>query len=131
MARTNRDIEAYLTSLGQKYNEIGDQTYRIEVGDNTPPIALRISGSVVLLRALVGEVPNGSVQMQCELYRKLLELNTQELVHSAYGLDGKSIQLAAALEMANLDMNELEAVLGDMGLALARHVRSLRELCKG
>jgi hypothetical protein len=131
MARTHRDIEAYLTGLGQKYDEIGDLTYRIEVGENMPPIALRISGDVVLLRALIGEVPDGSAQMLCGLFRKLLELNTQELVHSAYGLDGKAIQLAAALPMTNLDMNELEAVLGDMGLALARHVRSLRELCKG
>ncbi len=131
MARTNRDIEAFLSSLAKPYERLDDQTYRIEVGPNMPPVALRICDGLVLFRALIGEVPEGNLQVQCDLFRRLLELNTEQLIHSAYGLDGSSIQLAAALELSNLDLNEVEAVLEDMGLALARHVRSLRELCKG
>ncbi len=36
--------------------------------------------------------------------------------------------LTGALELENLDLNELEAVLSDIDLALARHVPTLHEL---
>ena len=38
-----------------------------------------------------------------------------------------TVVLAAALELENLDLNELEAVLNDIEMALARHVPSLVE----
>lgn len=59
----------------------------------------------------------------------LLELNTEQLIHLAYGLDGSSIQLAAAFELST-DLNEIE-VLEEHGIPGWRRVRSLRELCKG
>jgi hypothetical protein len=34
--------------------------------------------------------------------------------------------LSAALELESLDMNELEAVLADMGMALSEHVPTLK-----
>jgi len=48
-------------------------------------------------------------------------------MHVAYGLEGDTIVLSAALELENLDLNELEALLSDVDLALARHVPTLRE----
>ena len=58
----------------------------------------------------------------------LLELNAGKLLHTAYGLDGDNIVLSSALELENLDTNELEAVLADVDMALAEHVPSLHEL---
>ena len=60
------------------------------------------------------------------LFRKLLELNANDLVHAAYGLEKDRVILAAALDIDNLGLTELEAVLADMEMALANHVPVLR-----
>jgi len=49
-------------------------------------------------------------------------------VHAAYGVEGSTIVLSAALELKNLDLNELEAVLADLDMALANQVPKLREI---
>ena len=63
--------------------------------------------------------------------RRLLELNASGLLHAAFGIDSGQILLSAALELQNLDTNELEAVLADLDLALAEHVPGLVSLSKG
>ena len=71
-----------------------------------------------------------SLEASHSLYKKLLELNATSLVHAAYGLEGDQVVLAAALELTSLDLNELEAVLADVDLALAEHVPTLHEIVK-
>ena len=56
-----------------------------------------------------------------ELYRTLLSLNTTEMMHGAYGLEGEAVVIVHALEMENLDLNEFQAVIDDMSMAVAKH----------
>ena len=49
-------------------------------------------------------------------------------MHAAYGIEGNTIVLSAALELRNLDLNELEAVLADLDMALANQVPDLRRI---
>jgi hypothetical protein len=49
-------------------------------------------------------------------------------MHASYGIEAGTVVLSAALELENLDMNELEAILSDIDLALARHVPVLHDL---
>ena len=65
-----------------------------------------------------------------ELYRTLLSLNTTDMVHGAFGLEGDTVVVIHALELENLDLNELEAALSDVDLALARHVPILRDISR-
>jgi hypothetical protein len=130
MARTERDIEAYLLALGKPHEKVEDGTWLIRLAADSVPVAMRIAGSVVVLRVLIGPPPSDPAA-QAALFRKLLELNASELMYSAYGLEQGRIVLGAALELDNLDLNELEAVLADIDLALARHVPRLRELTAG
>ncbi|HTV21524.1 MAG TPA: hypothetical protein VMG12_22705, partial [Polyangiaceae bacterium] len=58
------------------------------------------------------------------------ELNASGLLHAAFGIESGQIVLTAALELQNLDMNELEAVLADLDVALAEHVPNLVSLSK-
>ena len=67
-------------------------------------------------------------QAGAEEHRRLLELNATDLMHVAYAIEGSTIVLSAALELENLDQNELEATLSDVDLALARHIGLLREI---
>ena len=60
-----------------------------------------------------------------EPYRKAVN---RPLLHAAFGLENDQIVLAAALELESLDLNELEAVLADIDVALSEHVPVLRGL---
>jgi hypothetical protein len=128
MARTARDIDAYLNQLGRHYDVVGEGTFAINSGTDTPPIALRIASPMVEVRVLIGRAPETNPTAELGLYRKMLQLNATELLFCAYGLVDGELVLGAALELENLDLNELEAVLADIDLALARHVPLLREL---
>jgi len=64
------------------------------------------------------------------LLRKLLEYNAEGLVHTAYGLEKEHIVLSSALELENLDMNELQATLDEVDLALAQQVPLLARLVR-
>ncbi len=128
MARTARDVEAFLEKLGRHYEALQDHTYALQTAPGLPPIALRISGPIVVVRVLIGEAPSGKLQVEAPLFRRMLQLNASELLYCAYGIEDNKLVLSSAMELENLDLNELEAVLGDMDLALARHVPQLREL---
>lgn len=129
MARTHRDVEAYLQALGKNWEKLEDGTYVVGAQDQAP-IALRIVERLLVVRVLIGDPPKGDPAQTAQVYGRLLGLNVSELVYAAYGLDGDQIVLSAALELENLDLNELESVLNDIDLALARHVGELRQMCQ-
>jgi Tir chaperone protein (CesT) family len=123
MPRTAEDVESYLLQLDRHYENDGG-TYLLQGTGTT--IAMRVSPPIVALRVVIGEVPAEEPQ-KTRFFRKLLEYNATDLMHISYGVDGETVVLSGALELENLDLNELEAVLSDIDLALARHVPSLHE----
>lgn len=126
MLQTNEDLEAVLIRLGRSFERAEDGTYVVKMGPGQPLLAVRLAPPVLVLRADIGRAPaDGS-----GLFRRLLELNATALLHAAYGLEGDRIVLSAALALENVDLNEIEAVLADMDLALAQHVPTLHELVK-
>lgn len=135
--RTAKDVEAYLLRLNRKFEEAegtgakggggdeGPRTFLVHVSDGMPPIALRVDPPLAVFRVHIGDIakePDG------KLLRRLLELNAKGLLHASYGLDGERIVLGAALELENLDLNEFEATMDEMELALAQQVPVLAEL---
>ncbi len=131
MSRTREDVERMLEKLGRPSELLSDGTLLVRLGVSQPEAVVRVEPPVVVLEVNVGNVEcEGPVEASA-LYRRLLELNAKDLLHAAYGLDGQRILLSAALELDNLDANELEAALLDLGLALTKHVPSLRQLASG
>jgi hypothetical protein len=128
MPRTYEELEAYLQKLERHFERVDEGTYLIAGAPNQPPIAARVAPPVVLLQVPIGPAPGGETPLVARLFRRLLELNGNDLLHAAYSLEGGEIVLSAALELDNLDLNEIEAVLADMDIALAEHVPSLREM---
>ena len=57
-------------------------------------------------------------------------MNARSLVHTSFGLEESRIVLVSALELENLDYNELEATLDEIDVTLAQQVPSLAELSK-
>jgi hypothetical protein len=128
--RTAQDVEAYLDKLNRNHAPVEGQpgTYVLRTAGNAP-IALRVDPPLVVLRVHIGEIPEDAPR-QAELFKKLLELNVRVLVHTSFGLEGTRIVLSSALELENLDFNEIEAVLDEIDLTLADQVPGLANLAK-
>jgi hypothetical protein len=127
MIRTSDDLEAQLGRLGRRYERTQDGTFIVSLGANNPPAALLLVPPVLVAQVAVGEAPR-SLTAAAPIYKKLLELNASALLHAAFGLENDQIVLAAALELDSLDLNELEAVLADLDVALGEHVPMLRSM---
>jgi hypothetical protein len=102
----------------------------VAVGANLAPVALRIAAPVLVTQVAIGNAPTGNTEVEARVFRHLLQLNASDLLHVAYALEDDRIVLTAALELENLDSNELEAVLADMAMALSKHIGPLREMMK-
>lgn len=129
MVSSLEDVEALLRRLDRSFQNVGD-TLLVPLGINQPPAAIRLSAPVMVLQVEIGPTPE-SEAAQLRMFKKLLELNGEALLHSGYALMGNSIVLVSALELASLDQNELEAVLADFDLALSEHVAVLRQCSEG
>jgi len=125
MIKSSDDLEAQLSRLGRRFERNPDGTFVVSLGAHQPPVALVLVPPVLVVQVAVGPAPTDE-KTAAKVYKKLLELNASALLHTAYGLENERIVLAAALELDNLDLNELEAVLADIDVALSEHVAMLR-----
>jgi hypothetical protein len=123
--RTEKDVEAYLLRLNRRFRALEDRpgTFLIEMGEKTPALILRIEPPLVVVRVHIADVNGGPGEGA--LFRKLLELNARQLLHAAYGVDDGHIVLSSALELENLDFNELQATLDEIDMALAQQLPGL------
>ena len=66
-----------------------------------------------------------------ELFRRLLQMN-RTLVHGAFALDdeGKRVLFRDTLQVANLDLTEVEGTIEALSLALAEHAAELITLSR-
>lgn len=130
MIKSEEELESLLGRLDRHFERQENNTFLVVAGPGLAPVALRIAAPVLVAQAQIGPAPAGDAALEAKVFRRLLELNLSDLLHAAYALEDGRIVLAAALELENLDLNELEAVLSDMAMALSKHVGPLRELMK-
>lgn len=129
MLKSDEDLEGFLGKLERNFERLEHGTFLVGVGPGLAPVALRIAAPVLVAQVAIGESPTDPA-IQASVFQRLLQLNATDLMHAAYALEDGRIVLIAALELENLDQNELEAVLADMGMAQSKHVGMLRELMK-
>jgi len=124
-------LEAHLARLSRSFEVAGEKgVYLVSMGAGQPPCALNVSPPVLVAQVQVGPVPSLDDKGSAQFLRALLERNAHGLLHAAFAIDGDRIVLTAALELQNLDDNELEAVLSDLDMALSEHVPELVALAK-
>ncbi|HEX5436217.1 MAG TPA: YbjN domain-containing protein [Gemmatimonadaceae bacterium] len=125
---TKDDIEGYLDRLaseGASHTEIQPGMWIVHPGGSLEAdVVVHYSPPVVLLRMNVIDLPADAREF-ATLSRRLLQLNASELVHGSYGIEGDSVVLTEALELAHLDYEEFLASYESMTLALAAHLREL------
>jgi hypothetical protein len=131
MISTNEDLEEHLSRLNRGFERAGNAgVYLVSMGPGQPPCALSISPPVLVAQVAVAEAPPKDDAGSARFMRRLLELNASGLLHAAFAIERGQIVLTAALELQNLDTNELEAVLADLDMALSGHVPGLVSLSK-
>lgn len=126
LMKTAEDVESYLLRMGVPHETVNPGIWLVKT--DGPPLAISIAGPVVAFRLKVLELPKTGRE---ELYRTLLSLNTTEMIHGAYGLEGDAVVIVHALEMENLDLNEFQAVIDDMSMAVAKHQPQLARYAAG
>jgi hypothetical protein len=128
--RTEKDVDAYLLRLNRRYRSVDGQpgTFLIETSGGMPPIAVRVDPPLVVVRVHIGDIEKGAGPPK--LLRRLLELNARQLVHASYGIDDDRVVLSSALELENLDFNELQATMDEIDVVLAQQLPELARLAK-
>jgi hypothetical protein len=111
-----------------EYEEIGENLWIVDppggASTGEPAVVLSYSPPLVVFRAKIGSVPEGTEE-RMKLYEQLLTLNATDLVHGAYGLEEGDIILTDALEIENLDYSEFLASLESLALAVTSHRHTL------
>ncbi len=122
--RSREDIESYLARAEVPYQEVGDDgMWLVRDSGLGEHIAIKVAGPLLLFRVKVLDL--NEVENAADLFEELLKLNVSDLVHGAYGISDGAIVLTCTLQVENLDYNELQAVLDDFSLALAKHYEKL------
>jgi hypothetical protein len=119
--KTAEDIESYLMKLGIPYEQMKPGLWILRP-DGQENLAVSMAGGVLVFRLKVMDCPKSNKEA---LYRTLLSLNTNDMVHGAFGLEQEAVVIVHALELENLDFNEFQAVVDDMSMAVAKHYPTL------
>ena len=125
---SREDLESFLIRTEADYEEIDESLWIVDPpggrGSGDPAVVVSYSPPLVVFRANLGEVPEGT-EDRLELFEKLLRMNATDLLHGAYGLEEDEIILTDALEIENLDYSEFLASLESLALAVTSHRHSL------
>jgi hypothetical protein len=116
-------IERYLVKLSLTFQEAGAGTWVVrDAQRGLENLVIILSEPLVILRINVMDVPPTGKE---KLFEELLRLNATDLVHGAYAIDGKTVIIIDTLEAETMDIEEFEASIDGIGLALAQHYRTL------
>ena len=116
-------IESYLLSLSLTYEEVGDQTWVINDDEKgLENVLVILADPVVIIRVKVMAIPGKERE---QFFEQLLRLNQSDMIHGAYALEGDDVILLNTLVGETLDVEEFQATLDAIGLALAQHYQKL------
>ena len=112
-------IEEYLIDLMYTYREVEPNFWLLEDPEHgLEGVAVIYADPLVIIRVQVMDAPK---EKRLEFFTKLLELNANDLVKGAYGLEKEKIVLIDTHEYDTLDYSDFRAVLDTFSLALTQH----------
>jgi hypothetical protein len=121
---TNAQIDGYLLETGRQFSSPEENMWIIHSEDEAENIVVYRSPPVITFRVKLMDLPSNA---QGELFKRLLEYNATEMVVGAYGLEDESIVIVDTLQLENLDLNELQASIDGISMAVAMHYSVLRQ----
>ncbi len=126
---TREDLEGYLLRLDADYQEVDEGMFLVPSGNGGAPLVIHYSDPVVVVRMKVMDLPAAPGGLG-ELYEHLLRLNATDVIHGAYGIEGRELILSDTLQLMGLDFEELRASLESVQLAASSHLARIRELTR-
>ena len=123
-------VKEYLTQLDvEVVSEDADQRLVVVQDESRGISALVIDCEDELL--VVEQVIFAVGEDRLPMYKRLLQIN-RELVHGAFALDedGRHVLFRDTLQLENLDLNELEATINALALALATYAGELIDFAR-
>jgi hypothetical protein len=126
---SNEKVEGYLINLSLSFEEVAENTWMIiDEEKGLDHVIVMADDPLVIIRVNVMEVPGENREA---LFERLLRLNSSDLVHGAYAIDeNDNIIISDTLVLETMDIEEFQASLDAIGLALAQHYETLSEFRK-
>jgi hypothetical protein len=116
-------VENYLINLGITFEQIDSTSWVINDEEKgLEQVAVISAEPLVVIRVNVMDVPNSDREA---FFLALLELNAADLIHGAYAIENGEALLVDSLEYGTMDIEEFQASLDAIGLALAQHYEQL------
>jgi hypothetical protein len=118
-------LESYMNKLSLNYEEISPNTWVIkDLAKGLENVVVAAIDPVIIIRVKVMEIP---AKKRDRLFEMLLTLNSSDMLHGAYAIDGKNVIIVDTLEAETMDLEELQASLDAIGFALTSHYQVLQE----
>jgi hypothetical protein len=114
--KNREDIESYLLKMGVSHDDLGGDIWRLRQ-NGIENLMVSLAGPIVVFRLKMMDVPSARREA---LFETLLRLNTTELFQCAFGIEGNAVVLGGALALENMDFNEFQGVVDEMGMAVSR-----------
>ena len=116
-------VESFLINLDITFEQIEGSGWVVNDEEKgLESVAIISAEPLVVFRVNVMDIPDKNRE---EFYKTLLELNATELVHGAYAIENDEVLLVDSLEYGTMDIEEFQASLDAIGLALAQHYELL------
>jgi Tir chaperone family protein CesT len=113
------DIEHYMIQMDYPFESIEANMWVIHDNAN---IVVTYEPPLVLFRMKLMNIPQ---KRREEFFKLLLELNSSQMIHGAYGIEGENVVLIDTLQCEHLDFNEFQASMEALLLASTQDYQKL------
>ena len=112
-------LEGYMINLSLSYESVDETTWVINDEEKgIENLIVMYEEPLIILRIKVMDVP---AENKGEFFEKLLRVNASDMVHGAYALEGDNVVILDTLEGDTMDLEEFQASLDAISLAIAQH----------
>ncbi len=130
MAEHFNKVKNYLFELGYQISSEDSENELVVINDESKGIKdliIDCEAPILIFEQLIFELKQDDPQ----ILKKLLQWN-REVVHGAFVLDdsGTRVLFRDTLQLENLDLNELEASIDALGLAMAEYAEEIIKFAK-
>jgi hypothetical protein len=116
---TRDDIEHYIIQMDYPFESIESNMWVVH---NTANIVVTYEPPLVVFRMKLMDVPK---ERKEAFFKLLLEINANNMIHGAYGIEGENVVLIDTLQSEHLDLNEFQASLEALLLASSQDYQKL------
>jgi hypothetical protein len=118
-------LENYFIELGIPFESKGENLWIVtDDSKNLQKLLISSEGPIITLTQNLMAIPDTKRE---EFFKTLLALNATDLIHGAYGIEGNNVVWIDSLQSETLDLEELQASLDAVSLAVSQHYKVLSD----